>query len=202
MKNGDTLDITDGLGTFYHTRILDANSTACTFEILNSRNSPRRPFGISIALAPTKNIDRTEWFVEKAVEVGVEKIIFMECKNSERHHMNHERMMKIVVSAMKQSAQAWLPEVTVMMPFKEVVKLQSQQKFICHATDERPKMLSACAHRQTNYLVLIGPEGDFTEEEIKNAQDNGFEMVSLGPTRLRTETAALTACQFLNFINL
>lgn len=202
MQNGDTLDVTDGQGTFYHTRITDANASQCEFEIISTRKIPRRSFEIAIAIAPTKNIDRIEWFVEKAVEVGIEKIIFMECKNSERHHLNHERMMKIVVSAMKQSAQAWLPEVTTLMPFRDVLKLQAEQKFICHATDESPKMLFISAKKHSSYLVLIGPEGDFAQTEIDDAVSSGFEMVSLGPTRLRTETAALTAFQFLNFINL
>lgn len=202
MKNGDMLDITDGQGTFYHTRVTDANASLCKFEIISTKKIAKRPFEIAIAIAPTKNIDRIEWFVEKAVEVGIDKIIFIECKNSERHHLNHDRMMKIVVSAMKQSAQAWLPEVTSLLSFKDVLKLQAGQKFICHATDESPKMLFVSAKKQASYLVLIGPEGDFAQVEINDAVSAGFEMVSLGPTRLRTETAAFTAFQFLNFINL
>jgi 16S rRNA (uracil1498-N3)-methyltransferase len=202
MKNLDTIDITDGQGSFYHAQITEANAAKCEFEILNTKSVARRPFEISIAVAPTKNIDRTEWFLEKAVEIGVERIYFMDCQNSERHHINQDRLMKIVISAMKQSVQAWIPEITELIPFKEVLKKKSHQKFICHATNEHPNMLHTAAQKKSHYLVLIGPEGDFSPEEIKDAQVNNFEIVSLGPNRLRTETAALTACQILNFINL
>jgi 16S rRNA (uracil1498-N3)-methyltransferase len=202
MKNLDTIDITDGQGSFYHAQITEANAAKCEFEILNTKAVARRPFDISIAVAPTKNIDRIEWFLEKAVEIGVERIYFMDCQNSERHHINHDRLMKIVISAMKQSVQAWVPEISELIPFKEILKKQVQQKFICHATNDQPKMIHTAALKHSHYLVLIGPEGDFSQEEIKNAQANNFEVVSLGPNRLRTETAALTACQILNFINM
>lgn len=202
MQAGDRLYITDGQGTFYNARITKSDASVCEFEITEIKKVPRRPFEITIAIAPTKNIDRTEWFVEKAIEIGIEKIIFMECRNSERHHINHDRIRKIAISALKQSAQAWLPEISELKSFKEILSITATQKFICYVNHDNPKMMSDAVHKHASYITLIGPEGDFAESEVKDAIANGFELVSLGPNRLRTETAALTACQLLNFINL
>jgi 16S rRNA (uracil1498-N3)-methyltransferase len=202
MKIGDPLLITDGQGTFYDATITLADSRACGFTITEKRVSPARSFSISIAIAPTKNIDRTEWFVEKAVELGIEQIHFMRCKNSERKTVNLERIQKIVISAMKQSSQAWLPICSEIKPYSEILQLSADQKFICHVNSQNPDQLKSLAKPNQKYLVLIGPEGDFQKEELEQAIHQGFKKASLGSNRLRTETAALAACHTLNLLNL
>jgi len=199
---GDHLELTDGAGFLYRAFISDADSKNCSFTILEKKEIPVRDFSISMAIAPTKNMDRTEWFVEKAVEIGVEQIHFVSCKNSERKTVNLDRLTKIAVSAMKQSGQARLPYLTDMIPFKEILLHNASQKFICYVDATNPDQLKTVASPKMSYLVLIGPEGDFSKEEIQMATEQGFKKVSLGPHRLRTETAALTACQILNFVNL
>lgn len=202
MNTGDPLLITDGQGALYDAVITKADSRVCCFTITEKRISPARPFSISIAIAPTKNIDRTEWFVEKAVELGIEKIHFMRCKNSERKTVNLERIHKIIISAMKQSGQAWLPVCEEIKPLSEILTLVADQKFICYVDSQNPDQLKSLAKRNQKYLILIGPEGDFQKEELEQAIQHGFEKVSLGTNRLRTETAALAACHTLNLINL
>ncbi len=147
-------------------------------------------------------MDRTEWFVEKAVELGIEEIHFMLCKNSERKSINLDRIQKIAISAMKQSWQCWLPACHEIKPFHEIVTGKANQKFICYVDQQNPDLLKTMAHPEKSYLVLIGPEGDFRQDELDKAIANGFTKVSLGPNRLRTETAALAACHTLNLINL
>lgn len=202
MQIGDTIELTDGHGFLYKAFISDADPKKCGFTIAVKKEIPARDFTISIAIAPTKNMDRTEWFVEKAVEIGIDKIHLLLCKNSERKNVNQERIHKIAVSAMKQSGQARLPHITEMIPFKEIVSQEAAQKFICYVDVNNPDQLKALAKPKQSYLVLIGPEGDFNNDEIQLAIEHGFKKVSLGPNRLRTETAALTACQILNFVNL
>jgi 16S rRNA (uracil1498-N3)-methyltransferase len=202
MKMGDTLELTDGNGFLYRAVIDDADSKKCSFTIVDKKEIPIRDFNISIAIAPTKNIDRTEWFIEKAVEIGIDAIHLLLCKNSERKTVNQERIMKIAVSALKQSGQARLPYLSDLIPFKEIISHTAEQKFICYVDVTNPDQLKSMAKPKHSYLVLIGPEGDFSKEEIQIAVESGFKKVSLGPNRLRTETAALTACQVLNFINL
>lgn len=202
MKPGDTIHLTDGSGFLYTAFVQDANPKKCSFTISEKKGISKRNVSVAIAIAPTKNIDRTEWFVEKAIEIGIEEIYFMICKTSERKTVNMERINKIAISAMKQSGQARLPHIHKVAPFGEMVDHIVSQKFICHVDAANPVHLKSLAKGQSNYLVLIGPEGDFSEEEIQLALAHGFQKVSLGPNRLRTETAALTACQILNFVNL
>ena len=202
LKSGDEIELTDGQGYLYHARVTEADSRECSFSIVEKKEIQHREFNISIAIAPTKNMDRTEWFIEKAVEIGIDKIYLLICKNSERRTINHERLVKITVSAMKQSGQVRLPYVSELIPFHEIITQKVEQKFICHVDAATPDQLKSKANPKKSYLVLIGPEGDFSKEEIRMALDHGFIKVSLGPNRLRTETAALTACQLLNFINL
>ncbi len=202
MKAGDPLLITDGQGVFYEAIIAFADSRACSFTITEKRASPARPYSISIAIAPTKNIDRTEWFIEKATELGIEHIHFMRCKNSERKTVNLERIQKIIVSAIKQSGQAWLTVCSEIKPYSEILSLAADQKFICYVDSQNPDQLKSLAKPNQKYLVLIGPEGDFQKEELDEAIQHGFKKVSLGTNRLRTETAALAACHTLNLINL
>ena len=202
MQMGDSIELTDGHGFLYKAYIHEADPRKCGFTIIETKEIPVRDFSISIAIAPTKNIDRTEWFIEKAVEIGIDKIYLLLCKNSERKNVNQDRLIKIAVSAMKQSGQARLPFITDMIPFKEILLQEASQKFICYVDVNNPDQLKSLAKPKQDYLVLIGPEGDFNKEEIQMAIEHGFKKVSLGPNRLRTETAALTACQLLNFVNL
>jgi len=200
MVEGQTLELTDGLGSFYTAKITRPDPKKCEFEILERRKTENRNFHIHLAIAPTKNADRTEWFVEKATEIGVDQISFILCKNSERKVINHERVEKVAVSAMKQSQQARLPLISQMIPFRDILSVSADQRFIAHVDSTNPKHLKAVAISAKKYIILIGPEGDFSPDELSLAQHNGFEKVSLGPNRLRTETAGLTACQILNLI--
>ncbi|QDK79209.1 16S rRNA (uracil(1498)-N(3))-methyltransferase [Spirosoma sp. KCTC 42546] len=200
---GEIIAVTDGHGNQHTAVITKADARRCTFRITDTKTTSPRPFSVRICVAPTKNLDRIEWFVEKAVEVGIERISFFFGQHSERRVLKLERLEKIAVSAMKQSLQSFLPILDEAIPFSELVKtIQEEQRFIAHLpTDGPPINLAKAATLTGKYAVLIGPEGDFSEKEIQQAVATGFQMVTLGPNRLRTETAALTACQLLNFIN-
>jgi 16S rRNA (uracil1498-N3)-methyltransferase len=201
MSAGDAIQITDGKGVLYQATITSIDSKKCGFKINTEKKIPKKGYYIHIAIAPTKNADRLEWFVEKAVEIGIHEISFILCKNSERKVLNVERIEKIAVSAMKQSQQAWVPILHPLRPFSEVLKQSADQKFIGYVDSSNPVHLKAIAKPNNSYLVLIGPEGDFSTEELESAQQLGFEKVSLGENRLRTETAGLIACQIFQFVN-
>jgi 16S rRNA (uracil1498-N3)-methyltransferase len=200
LKEGDAINITDGKGNFYSATIEDANPKKCSFVVVTTTAVPKKNFHIHIAIAPTKNSDRTEWFVEKATEIGIDEISFLLCKNSERKVINLARIEKIAVSAMKQSQQAWLPQLHEIAPFKKIIEATADQKFIGFVDSTNPVHLKALAQPKQKYVMLIGPEGDFSHDELELALQHGFEKVSLGANRLRTETAALVACQLLNHI--
>ncbi len=195
--------VTDGHGNRYLAVISSADARRCAFRITDTQTALPRPFSIRICVAPTKNLDRIEWFIEKAVEVGIERISFFFGQHSERRVLKLERLEKIAIAAMKQSLQSFLPKLDDALPFGELLKTVSEaQRFIAHLpVDEPPINLAKRATVTGQYAVLVGPEGDFSEKEIQQAMAAGFQMVTLGPNRLRTETAALTACQLLNFIN-
>ncbi len=201
MKPGEAIEITDGKGHFYLAKISLADPKKCWFEIAEKTFFSKRNFQVHLAIAPTKNADRTEWFVEKATEVGVDEITFIGCKNSERKTINLDRIEKITISAIKQSQQAWLPKINSITPFNEILSARADQKLIAYVDATNPKHLHAVAQPQKKYLILIGPEGDFSNEELELAIQHGFEKVSLGSNRLRTETAGLVACQTVHFIN-
>jgi 16S rRNA (uracil1498-N3)-methyltransferase len=202
-QTGDVIDITDGKGIFYKALITDAHPKHCKIniietgkEVLSWNNK------IEIAIAPTKNSDRMEWFVEKAVEIGINKISLLKTRYSERKEMKTERLRKILIAAMKQSLKASLPELQETTDFKELIRQPFDgQKFIAHCCAEKKRLLCHQYNRGENVLILIGPEGDFCPEEIHGAEENGFQSISLGNSRLRTETAALTACQTIHILN-
>jgi 16S rRNA (uracil1498-N3)-methyltransferase len=198
---GDELTVTDGKGSFYQVRITNADAKKSSFEIMSKKELPKRNYSIHIAIAPTKNADRIEWFVEKAVEIGVDKITFFQSKTSERKTINLERIEKIAVSAMKQSQQAWLPRILGIVSFKELLNEKVHQKLIAYVDANNPVHLKNVIKANSSYLILIGPEGDFSLEELQLALDNKFQKVSLGENRLRTETAGLVACQTINLLN-
>jgi 16S rRNA (uracil1498-N3)-methyltransferase len=201
MQPGDALTIADGKGTFYQAKIVKAESKKCVFEIVAKNTVPKKDYSIHIAIAPTKSADRIEWFVEKTVEMGINEISFFYSQNSERRTINRERIEKIAISALKQSLQAWLPKINLIRSFKEIIHESAEQNFIGFVDSSNPIHLKSAAIPQKNYLTLIGPEGDFTEEELASALENGFEKICLGSNRLRTETAGLVACQVLQFVN-
>ncbi len=203
LNNGDPITVTDGQGNAYSAVITATDPRRCTFRVLSVQAAAARPFSVRVCVAPTKSPDRIEWFVEKAVEVGIERISFFFGQHSERRHLKTDRLEKIAVAAMKQSLQTYLPQLDEPVSFGELLKSVSEkQRFIAHLPDNEPPVgLAKVAIPGGHYAVLIGPEGDFSTNELQQALDAGFRMVTLGNTRLRTETAALTACQYLNFLN-
>lgn len=203
MKEGDPLFITDGKGYFYRTMLLQANPKSCVVAIEEEMPQPKGwDYDLHIAFAPTKKLDRMEWFVEKATEVGIDGFSPLKCRYSERKNINATRLEKIMVSAMKQSQKSRLPQMDEMIDFEKFIKQPfAGQKFIAHCYDTPKTPLTQACKKNTNTLVLIGPEGDFSEEEVTKAIEHGFVPISLGQSRLRTETAALVACHTVQLIN-
>lgn len=201
-KNGDLIEITDGKGFLYHALITKADIHQCHFEVREKIAVPSRNYHIHLAISPTKNTDRLEWFVEKAVEFGVDEITLIECDHTERSHLKLERLEKLAISAMKQSLKFTLPPISGPINLAEFIRnTTAAAKFIAYVDPENPLHLKNAAVPNSSYLVLIGPEGDFSNDELKLAQENNFQKVSLGSSRLRTETAGLAACHILNLVN-
>jgi 16S rRNA (uracil1498-N3)-methyltransferase len=201
-RSGDTIRITDGTGFFYDALITQADDRKCSFTIQEKITAPKRSHSIHIIISPTKNTDRIEWFVEKSTELGVERISLAECDHTERSFIKSERLQKVAVSAMKQSLKACLPEIGSLTSLTELItSVKAQEKFIAYVDPTNPSHLKDVATAKKSYCVLIGPEGDFSAEELSLAIESGFTKVSLGPSRLRTETAGLAACHILNLIN-
>jgi 16S rRNA (uracil1498-N3)-methyltransferase len=201
LSEGDSIEVTDGKGTLYTCRITKADARKCSFLVNHQVKQSPKPYFIHMAIAPTKNMDRMEWFVEKAVEIGIDQISFMVCQKSERKNVNEERIHKLAISALKQSGQFTLPVLSPVQDFARMVTQPAEEKFIAYVDRENPDLLKNKASKGKKYFILIGPEGDFSKEELKIAQQNNFNKVSLGPNRLRTETAGLAACHILNLLN-
>lgn len=205
MRVGDELHLTDGRGTMYRCKVVDDNAKRCTVEVIESiPEYEKMTYGLTMAVAPTKNIDRYEWFLEKATEVGITEIYPIECDHSERRQIKAEREEKVITSAVKQSLKAYHPVLHALTDVREVIKMDLDgEKYIAHCNDalgERP-YLGSLIKKGGNNLILIGPEGDFSEEEITFAVQNGFKAISLGKERLRTETAAVVATVIAATIN-
>ncbi len=204
LAEGDVVHLTDGRGTLYTTRITHAGAKSCTMEVTaKDAHYGQRDYYLHLAVAPTKNMERYEWMLEKITEIGVDAITPLLCAHSERRVLKHERAEKIVVSAMKQSLKTYLPqlhELTDIMAF--IRQPFDGQKFIGHCAEgERillPKALQSCSKA----LIMIGPEGDFSTEEIAAALQHGFTPISLGDTRLRVETAGIVACTQMQAVQL
>lgn len=199
-KENDLIHITDGLGKLYHAQIINPDPKRCTFEIQKVEEEPVKHYSVHIAIAPTKNMDRMEWFVEKATEIGINEISLIKSQNSERTIVKTERLIKKAISAMKQSLKYTLPKINELKPLKDVLSISADVKCIAYVDSQNPDLLSNKVGSGKN-IVLIGPEGDFTENEITSAITVGWKPVSLGNSRLRTETAGLVACHLINVFN-
>lgn len=194
-KAGDEIGLIDGNGNFYEGQLSVVNEKKCVANItFGPRIQNKHPYYLHLAIAPTKNIDRMEWLVEKAVEIGVDEITFMRCKNSERTVIKEDRLIKIAESAVKQSLQAYIPKINGLTNFADVINSPADLKFIAHCEEPIKKHLKNFELLNRKSLVLIGPEGDFSVEEIGQAKTSGFSEISLGENRLRTETAGLYVC--------
>lgn len=203
MKEGDCFCVTDGNGSLFDAELVDAHPKRAAANLTNQRNGyDIRDYKLSIAIAPTKLNERTEWFLEKATEIGIDEVKLFASYHSERRVANVERFKKIVVAAMKQSVKSKMPLVEDIVPFEKLVKQDFDgQKFIAWIDDDVKEQLCDLYKKGENVMVLIGPEGDFSKEEVQLAKDNGFVPVSLGKARLRTETAAVVACHTVQLIN-
>jgi len=201
-KDTDILFVTNGVGLLFETEITLASDNKCTVEILSVEKAEPSKFQLHLAVAPTKMNDRYEWFLEKATEIGVHEITPIICDRSERKVVNIERFEKIILTAMKQSNVLFLPKLNEAKTFKEFIKLKNNGlQLIAHCEETDKKSLKSVLKPDENVTLLIGPEGDFSEKEIALALENNFIPVSLGNTRLRTETAAIVGCHSVVFVN-
>lgn len=203
LSRKDTIHIIDGKGGLYVAEITDPNPKRCEFRVIESFTEyGKRDYAIHIAIAPTKNIKRFEWFLEKATEVGVDEITPLQCQRSERKALNKERLDRVIVAAMKQAGRAFLPKLNAMLSIEEFLNTDQPGKgFIAHCLAENSTVLKDHYLPGENAMVMIGPEGDFTRKEIQAAKEKKVQEISLGPGRLRTETAGLIACFIINFLN-
>jgi 16S rRNA (uracil1498-N3)-methyltransferase len=198
MKNGDNISITNGNGKILSAEIIHTDKKKTEIKVLSEQLiSPTEP-NIAIAISLIKNNNRFEWFIEKATEIGVSAIIPIICKRTEKNHFREDRIKSIAISAMLQSGQAWPPQISSPVRINEIIKDEAySQKFIAHCMEEEKKDLSDITDKKSSRIILIGPEGDFTKEEVGEAIQQNFVPVTLGETRLRTETAGLVAAVLL-----
>lgn len=205
IKSGDEINLMDGVGNFYRAEVTLAATKRCLYEV--KEVLPQQPAWhghVHLAISPTKVMDRIEWMAEKATEIGFDELSFLNCKFSERKTMRTVRLDKIVISAVKQSHKAWKPIVNQMVSFKEfIAQPRKGRKFICHCYEEFEKVdlmteLQKPYDEDADVTVLVGPEGDFSVDEVKLAIANGYESASLGTSRLRTETAGLMSVAMAN----
>jgi 16S rRNA (uracil1498-N3)-methyltransferase len=203
LSVNDIIYLTNGKGRMYKACIVNPDRKECTVRIIELTEVPKeREYNLHIAIAPTKNMERFEWFIEKSTEIGIDRIIPLLCNNSERRVIKEERLVKVMVAAMKQSLKAWLPEMSPLTTFSELVQQQfSGYRFIATGSEPVENHLGRLYGKGSDAIVLIGPEGDFQQDEMDLAFRNGFKPVSLGKSRLRTETAGMVACHSINFIN-
>jgi 16S rRNA (uracil1498-N3)-methyltransferase len=207
MKAGERIHIIDGVGGLYEAEILESHPKRTQVSILSEQHEyGRRPFRLHLAVAPTKNIDRFEWFVEKATEIGFDELTPLCCRYSERKIIKPERIEKILVSAAKQSLKAYVPRLNPMTTFKDFINNSSSltphsSLFIAHCYDQPKQHLLHACPPASDVVVMVGPEGDFSEEEVELALRNSFRAITLGVSRLRTETAGVVACHTAVLLN-
>lgn len=202
LRVGDAVQVTNGKGLLLQGHIHSAGKRQCVVEATGILPAAPQPVDLHIAIAPTKNHDRIEWFTEKCVEMGIGTITFIRCRHSERKRVKTERILRTAVSAMKQSQQAWLPAIGALTDFATLVTSIPPEtaKYIAYQDTDNRHLKD---HKQESgkYCILIGPEGDFSEEEIALARQHGFQPVLLGRNRLRTETAGIVACMIVNMLH-
>lgn len=200
---GAHIQLIDGEGGFYEARITDTNPKKCRLEIVDSQQDfGRKNFKLHIAIAPTKNIDRFEWFLEKCTEIGIDEITPILSEHSERKVIKPERLQKILISAMKQSVKTYLPKLNELTTFKSFIgQLDESKKYIAHCNEGIKSHLKNEVSEGDNVVLLIGPEGDFSPEEVEWAKKYDYQEISLGTARLRTETAGVVACHIVNLAN-
>lgn len=206
LKVGEIIHLIDGRGGLYETSIIDAHPKRTTLNVLSVQQQYNKvDYELHVAVAPTKNIDRIEWFLEKATEVGLSEFTPIICDHSERKDVKVERLEKVCIAAIKQSLKAYLPKINPATSFSkfiaEIALDKELDKGIAHCVNSDKKFISTAFKAKKRYLILIGPEGDFSEKEISQALDAGFIPISLGDSRLRTETAALTSAVEISILN-
>ncbi|MCK9219376.1 MAG: 16S rRNA (uracil(1498)-N(3))-methyltransferase [Bacteroidales bacterium] len=202
-KVGDTIHLTDGKGSLYEGRLVNIQSKGCIIEIFNTTHpNCIKSWKIHIAMAPPKNADRFEWFLEKATEIGIDEITPIKCDHSERESVNMRRLEKVLITAMKQSLRTVLPTLNEPEKFRTFISHSFEgQKFIGYCNTENDIELHEVYQPGRPALIMIGPEGDFSPDEIALAKENGYTAVHLGKSRLRTETAGIVACHTLELLN-
>lgn len=200
---GEIIHFTNGKGLFFETQIISAIPSACEVEVLKSyEGDDKRDYQLHIAIAPTKNNDRTEWFLEKSTEIGIDEITPIICEQSERKVIKHDRFEKVITSAIKQSLKSYHPKLNEQQKLKTFLDIDFKgQKFIAYIDKDVTLELTKAYKKGEDVLILIGPEGDFRPEEVELAKEKGFIPISLGKSRLRTETAGLVACSIINILN-
>ncbi|MDA3853186.1 MAG: 16S rRNA (uracil(1498)-N(3))-methyltransferase [Bacteroidales bacterium] len=203
MQAGDHIHLINGKGGFFEAEITNPHPKRCEITILSTQLAyGKRSSHLHIAIAPTKMNERLEWFLEKATEIGIDEITPIICRNSERKEIKMPRMQKIIVTAMKQSVKAYLPILNEPCTFDQLLnKKQDSQKLIAHCYEQDKQLLKDVYKPYTDVLILIGPEGDFSQDEVELAINKGFTPISLGNNRLRTETAGVVACHSINLLN-
>src|SRR5690606_26384266 len=205
LSEGEKIHLVDGKGGLYETEIIDAHPKRTTLRVISVQQEfGLLPYQVHIAVAPTKNIDRIEWFLEKATEIGLTSFTPIICEHSERKEVKVERLEKVAIAAMKQSLKAYLPQINPAISFTKFIdsyKDQSLFKGIAHCEEGEKKYIHTVFAPKQSYLILIGPEGDFSPKEISQAMDAGFIPLSLGESRLRTETAALASVLVVSLLN-
>lgn len=203
LKKGDPIYLTNGKGNLYKAEIVIDHPKKCIINIVETQHEVgKKDFKIHLAIAPTKNINRFEWFLEKGTEIGINDITPILCAHSERKIIKPIRLNKVITAAVKQSLKAYHPELKEIQSFEKFIKtVDADQKFIAYCSETNKDHLKDKYNKGGNVIVLIGPEGDFSPAEVKLAIQNGYQPVSLGTSRLRTETAAVAACHIINLVN-
>lgn len=202
LREGDLVYLTDGKGTLFEARITVLLNKKVMVEVINQQeNFGRHDYYLHMAVAPTKNIDRFEWFLEKATEIGVDEITPLICEHSERRQLRIDRLEKVIIVALKQSLKAFLPKLNGPEPLGNfLLKSLPGEKYMAYITPNTP-LLKQLYQKGTNANILIGPEGDFSQTEVESAVKSGYQVISLGKSRLRTETAAIAACHTIGLLN-
>jgi 16S rRNA (uracil1498-N3)-methyltransferase len=203
LREGEIIHLTDGRGTLFEARIIDLLSRQVSVEVTGKQeNYGKRDYRLHLAVAPTKNIDRFEWFLEKATEIGVDEITPLICEHSERRQLRIDRLEKVITSAVKQSLKAYHPVLNPLTDYKKFIKeKRKDQLFIAHLEESDPVLLQKVYQKSNDVTILIGPEGDFSDTEISLALKASYQCVSLSNSRLRTETAAVVACHAVAMLN-